>query len=108
MLQCLEKIFLHPWNLSLEAIVSSLICEKHSRLLQRPLDLVCKRESGSFTQKTSNTDGLTMIPEYGWKLFSEWSAALGKGISAEISFTKSSQHTKLHESVKQYQLRMEI
>ncbi|RLN17390.1 ubiquitin carboxyl-terminal hydrolase 26 [Panicum miliaceum] len=62
---------------SLEAIVNSLICGKHSRLLQRPLDLVCKH--GSITQKTSNSDGLTMIPEYDWKLFSEeWSATPGK------------------------------
>ncbi|KAG0520852.1 hypothetical protein BDA96_08G109700 [Sorghum bicolor] len=79
---------------SLEEVVSSLICEKHSRLLQRPLDLVCKR--GSITQKMSNTDGLTVIPEYDWKLFSEeWSARPEKGISAEIAFSKSSQD-KLH------------
>ncbi|CAL5093582.1 unnamed protein product [Urochloa decumbens] len=79
-----------PEPQSLEAIVSSLICEKHSRLLQRPLDLVCKR--GSITQKTSNTDGLAIIPEYDWKLFSEeWSATPEKGISAEIAFSKSSQ-----------------
>ncbi|OEL12988.1 Ubiquitin carboxyl-terminal hydrolase 26 [Dichanthelium oligosanthes] len=79
-----------PEPQSLEAIVSSLICEKHSRLLQRPLDLVCKR--GNITQKTSNTDGLTIIPEYDWKLFSEeWSATPEKGISAEIAFSKSSQ-----------------
>ncbi|CAN6229529.1 unnamed protein product [Urochloa humidicola] len=81
---------------SLEATVNSLICEKHSRLLQRPMDLVCKR--GSITQKISNTDGLTIIPEYDWKLFSEeWSATPGKGISAEIAFSKSS-HDKLPRS----------
>jgi len=79
-----------PEPQSLEAIVDSLICEKHSRLLQRPLDLVCKR--GNITQKTSNTDGLTIIPEYDWKLFSEeWSATPEKGLSAEIAFSKSSQ-----------------
>jgi ubiquitin carboxyl-terminal hydrolase 48 len=44
------------------------------------------------------TDGLTIIPEYDWKLFSEeWSATPGKGISAEIAFSKSSQD-KLHGS----------
>ncbi|XP_062216540.1 ubiquitin carboxyl-terminal hydrolase 26-like isoform X2 [Phragmites australis] len=81
---------------SLEAIVNSLICEKHSRLLQRPLDLVCKR--GSIIQKTSNTDGSTMIPESDWKLFSEeWSVTPGKGIYAEIAFSKSSRD-KLHGS----------
>ncbi|XP_066355469.1 ubiquitin carboxyl-terminal hydrolase 26-like isoform X2 [Miscanthus floridulus] len=79
---------------TLEVVVSSLICEKHSRLLQRPLDLVCKR--GSITQKMSTTVGLTVIPEYDWKLFSEeWSARPEKGISAEIAFSKSSQE-KLH------------
>ncbi|KAL6645465.1 hypothetical protein ACP70R_017073 [Stipagrostis hirtigluma subsp. patula] len=61
-----------PEPQSLEAIVSSLICEK--------------------------TDGLTMIPESDWKLFSEeWSATPGKGLSAEIAFTESSQD-KLHGS----------
>lgn len=85
-----------PEPQSLEATVRSLICEKHSRLLLRPLDLVCKR--GNITQKTSNTDGLTIIPEYDWKLFSEeWSATPEKGISAEIAFSKSSQD-KLHGS----------
>jgi len=85
-----------PEPQSLEAVVSSLICEKHSRLLQKPLDLVCKR--GSITQKTSNNDGLTIIPEYDWKLFSEeWSATPGKGISAEIAFSKDAQD-KMHGS----------
>ncbi|ONL94892.1 Ubiquitin carboxyl-terminal hydrolase 26 [Zea mays] len=85
-----------PEPQSLEAVVSSLICEKHSRLLQKPLDLVCKR--GSITQKTSNNDGLTIIPEYDWKLFSEeWSATPGKGISAEIAFSKDAQD-KVHGS----------
>ncbi|TVU15183.1 hypothetical protein EJB05_38690 [Eragrostis curvula] len=75
---------------NLESTVNSLICEKHSRLLQRPLDLVCKR--GSISQKTSNTDGLTMISESDWELFSEeWSATPGKGISAEVAFRKSPQ-----------------
>ncbi|ONM54378.1 UBP26 [Zea mays] len=85
-----------PEPQTLEAVARSLICEKHSRLLQRPLDLVLKR--GSIIQKASNTDGLTIIPEYDWKLFSEeWSATPGKGISAEIAFSKSSQD-KLHGS----------
>ncbi|PAN51546.2 hypothetical protein PAHAL_9G571000 [Panicum hallii] len=52
---------------------------QHSRLLQRPLDLVCKH--GSITQETSN----------------EWSATPGKGIYAEIAFRKSVQD-KLHGS----------
>ncbi|XP_006649541.2 ubiquitin carboxyl-terminal hydrolase 26 isoform X1 [Oryza brachyantha] len=79
-----------PEPQSLEATINSLICEKHSRLLQRPLDLVCKR--GAITQKASNTDGLTMISEPDWILFSEeWNVAHGKGICAEIVLSKSSQ-----------------
>ncbi|KAG8073826.1 hypothetical protein GUJ93_ZPchr0006g44257 [Zizania palustris] len=74
----------------LEAIINSLICEKHSRLLQRPLDLACKR--GTITQKASNTDGLTMISEPDWISFSEeWNATHRKGIHAEIVFRKSTQ-----------------
>jgi ubiquitin carboxyl-terminal hydrolase 48 len=79
-----------PEPQSLEVTINSLICEKHSRLLQRPLDLVCKR--GTITQKASNTDGLTMISESDWILFSEeWNVAHGKGLCAEIVFSKSSQ-----------------
>ncbi|TVU48110.1 hypothetical protein EJB05_07733 [Eragrostis curvula] len=92
-----KNIYSFPEPQNLEAIVSSLICEKHSRLLQRPLDLICKH--GSITQKISNADGLTMIPESDWKLFSEeWSATPSKGISAEIVFTKSSQDKLLGSS----------
>uniref|UniRef100_A0ACD5WDA0 Uncharacterized protein n=1 Tax=Avena sativa TaxID=4498 RepID=A0ACD5WDA0_AVESA len=85
-----------PEPQSLEAAIHSLKCEKHSRLLQRPLDLVCKR--GSITQKTSNTDGLSIISESDWKAFSEeWNVAHANGICAEIVFSKSSQD-KLHDS----------
>ncbi|CAA6664566.1 unnamed protein product [Spirodela intermedia] len=67
----------------LEVIVDSLKCEKHGRLLERPLGLVCKR--GLITQKLSNVDGLTIIPESDWKRFCiEWEAIEEKGISAEI------------------------
>ncbi|CAA6658193.1 unnamed protein product [Spirodela intermedia] len=67
----------------LEVVVNSLKCEKHGRLLERPLGLVCKR--GLLTQKLSSADGLTIIPESDWKLFCiEWKAIEEKGISAEI------------------------
>uniref|UniRef100_A0A1D1YFM5 Ubiquitin carboxyl-terminal hydrolase 26 n=1 Tax=Anthurium amnicola TaxID=1678845 RepID=A0A1D1YFM5_9ARAE len=73
---------------SLDVIVDSLKCEKHARLLERPLGLVCKR--GLITQKLSNADGLTMIPENDWKLFcEEWEVAEEKGISSEIVLSKS-------------------
>ncbi|XP_047092916.1 ubiquitin carboxyl-terminal hydrolase 26 [Lolium rigidum] len=85
-----------PEPQSLEAAINSLKCEKHSRLLQRPLDLVCKR--GSITQKTSNTDGLAIISASDWMSFcEEWNVAHADGTCAEIVLSKSSQD-KLHES----------
>ncbi|KAK1317644.1 Ubiquitin carboxyl-terminal hydrolase 26 [Acorus calamus] len=57
----------------------------HSRLLERPLDLVLKR--GSITQRASSTNGLTIITESDWKLFcDEWNLTEEKGISAEVTF----------------------
>lgn len=85
-----------PEPQSLEAAINSLKCEKHSRLLRRPLDIVCKR--GGITQKTSNTDGLAIISESDWQSFSEeWNVAHADGACAEIVFSKSSQD-KPHES----------
>ncbi|WOK98779.1 ubiquitin carboxyl-terminal hydrolase 26 isoform X1 [Canna indica] len=73
--------FTEPQNL--EVIIDSLICQKHSRLLERPLELVCKR--GVITQKMSTTEGLALISEIDWSLFcEEWNAKEDKGISAEI------------------------
>ncbi|XP_026661046.1 ubiquitin carboxyl-terminal hydrolase 26 isoform X2 [Phoenix dactylifera] len=78
--------FAEPQNL--EVTMNSLICDKHSRLLERALELVCKR--GVITQKVSSTDGLTLIPESDWMLFcEEWNVLEGKGISAEIAFSNS-------------------
>ncbi|KAJ0987329.1 hypothetical protein J5N97_005685 [Dioscorea zingiberensis] len=74
---------------SLEVIIDSLICKQHSRLLEKPLELVCKR--GVISQKVSTTDGLTIIPESDWKLFcEEWNLPEAKGICAEIALTNSS------------------
>lgn len=70
---------------SLEKVIDSLICAKHSRLLERPLDLNCKR--GLITQRSSVADGLTIIAESDWKSFcEEWNVPKEKGISAEIEF----------------------
>ncbi|PKA51623.1 Ubiquitin carboxyl-terminal hydrolase 26 [Apostasia shenzhenica] len=69
---------------NLEVIMNSLICKQHSRLLERPLQLLCKR--GIISQKVSNTDGLTLISESDWKLFcEEWKVPESKGILAEIA-----------------------
>ncbi|OVA08284.1 Ubiquitin carboxyl-terminal hydrolases family 2 [Macleaya cordata] len=71
---------------TLEGVIDSLKCEKHSRLLERPLDLICKR--GVTVQKASPTDGLTIITENDWKFFcEEWQGTDWKGLSAEIEFT---------------------
>ncbi|ERM99417.1 hypothetical protein AMTRI_Chr12g267000 [Amborella trichopoda] len=71
---------------SLEGGIDMLKCEKHSRLLQRPVELVQKR--GDFVQKVSNAEGLTMISESDWKLFCEdWEVPEEKGIYAEVDFT---------------------
>lgn len=74
---------------NLQVIIDSLICEKHLRLLEKPLELVCKR--GVINQRMSNTDGLTLISEVDWKFFcEEWNAQDDKGIHAEIAFKNSS------------------
>ncbi|KAI3972309.1 hypothetical protein MKX01_017913 [Papaver californicum] len=70
----------------LEGVIDSLLCGKHSRLLERPLDLFCKR--GLIFQKPSTTNGLTLISENDWKFFCEdWQIANSKGVSAEIEFS---------------------
>ncbi|KAH9608215.1 hypothetical protein KSS87_000009 [Heliosperma pusillum] len=70
---------------TLDEVMSSLICEKHSRLLQRPLDLLCKR--GVITQRVSATDGLTIISENDWKNFcEEWGGREDTSIQAEVEF----------------------
>ncbi|XP_068659466.1 ubiquitin carboxyl-terminal hydrolase 26-like [Aristolochia californica] len=70
---------------NLEVVIESLKCQKHSKLLERPPELVCKR--GVVVQKTSFTDGLTIITEHDWKLFCEdWNAPVKKGLYAEIEF----------------------
>ncbi|KAM3320310.1 ubiquitin carboxyl-terminal hydrolase 26 isoform X1 [Capsicum chacoense] len=68
---------------TLDAVIDFLMCEKHSRLLERPPDLACKR--GSILQKSPATDTLTIITDNDWKLFCEdWGCTEAKGITAEI------------------------
>ncbi|KAM7513474.1 hypothetical protein LguiB_012349 [Lonicera macranthoides] len=71
---------------TLTSVINLLKCEQHSRLLERPPDLVWKR--GVILQKVSTTDGLAIITENDWKLFCEhWGGMEEKGISAEIDFS---------------------
>ncbi|KAJ4773009.1 Ubiquitin carboxyl-terminal hydrolase 26 [Rhynchospora pubera] len=82
---------------SLEVTINSLMCEKHSKLMDRPLELVCKR--GIITQKNSSTEGLTIIPEADWLLFcEEWSVPESKGISCQIALTSTSQENNNNSS----------
>uniref|UniRef100_A0A2C9U1L0 Ubiquitin carboxyl-terminal hydrolase 26 n=1 Tax=Manihot esculenta TaxID=3983 RepID=A0A2C9U1L0_MANES len=68
---------------TLDFVIDSLKCEKHSRLLERPPDLMSKR--GILFQKGSMTDGLTIITENDWSNFcEEWGGNKDKGISAII------------------------
>ncbi|XP_057955457.1 ubiquitin carboxyl-terminal hydrolase 26 isoform X2 [Malania oleifera] len=74
---------------TLDGVIDTLKCEKHSRLLERPLELTCRR--GMIFQKVSVTDGLTIITENDWKFFcEEWGGTKENGICAEIEFNTSS------------------
>ncbi|CAN6470166.1 unnamed protein product [Victoria cruziana] len=68
---------------SLEVTMDSLKCQKHSRLLLRPFDLIQRR--GEVVQKILNTDGLVVITENDWHLLcEEWLVPEGKGVIAEV------------------------
>ncbi|KAI5589238.1 hypothetical protein BDE02_05G148900 [Populus trichocarpa] len=67
----------------LDPVIDALKCEWHSRLLERPPDLVNKR--GVLIQKSSTTDALTIITENDWNSFCEdWGGNKEKGIMATI------------------------
>lgn len=71
---------------NLEVVINSLICERHSLLLEKPLELVCKH--GVISQKTSSTDGLVLISESDWKFFcEEWNGKESRGIQGKITFS---------------------
>lgn len=73
----------------LATVIDSLICVKHSRLLERPHGLIWKR--GVITQRSSIANGLTVIIESDWKFFcGEWDVPEEKGIIATIDFLRNS------------------
>ncbi|RXI09976.1 hypothetical protein DVH24_021742 [Malus domestica] len=75
---------------TLDGIMDLLKCEKHSQLLERPVDLVQKR--GLISQK-SPVDGLILITENDWKSFcEEWGGIEEKGISAEIELSSTEEN----------------
>lgn len=73
---------------TLDSVVDMLMCKEHSRLLERPPDLLWKR--GLIFQKSSATDALTIIAEDDWKLLCEdWGGIASRGISARIEVNNS-------------------
>ncbi|GAB2221767.1 hypothetical protein Droror1_Dr00012955 [Drosera rotundifolia] len=61
---------------------------KYSWLLNRPLELTCKR--GMIFQKSPATDGLANLAANDWETFcEEWGGRQEKGIIAEIKFRDS-------------------
>ncbi|KAL1195061.1 Ubiquitin carboxyl-terminal hydrolase 26 [Cardamine amara subsp. amara] len=67
----------------LDGVINTLKCKKHTRLLERLPEVVCRR--GSYFQKSPSTDKLTIIPEHDWKHFcEEWGGTMANGISALI------------------------
>ncbi|KAG9443885.1 hypothetical protein H6P81_015225 [Aristolochia fimbriata] len=68
---------------NLEAVIDSLKCQQHSKLLERPPELLWRR--GVVVQKTTPADSLILITEHDWKLFCEdLNVPEGKGLRAEI------------------------
>ncbi|XP_014501559.1 ubiquitin carboxyl-terminal hydrolase 26 isoform X2 [Vigna radiata var. radiata] len=73
---------------TLDGAIDSLLCEKHSQLLERPPELVFRR--GAIIQKESSVGGLTIVSENDWKhLCEEWGGIETKGISATIDYTSN-------------------
>ncbi|KAL0379180.1 UNVERIFIED_CONTAM: Ubiquitin carboxyl-terminal hydrolase 26 [Sesamum radiatum] len=68
---------------TLNAVVDVLLCEKHCKLLEKPPELVWKREV--IFQKSAATGGLTLVAEDDWRLLcEEWGGTESKCISARI------------------------
>ncbi|KAK8465514.1 hypothetical protein PHAVU_009G100000 [Phaseolus vulgaris] len=71
---------------TLDGAIDSLLCEKHSQLLERPPELVFRR--GAIIQRESSVGGLTIVSENDWKCFcEEWGGIENKGIFATIDHT---------------------
>ncbi|XP_020226068.1 ubiquitin carboxyl-terminal hydrolase 26 isoform X2 [Cajanus cajan] len=76
---------------TLDGVIDSLLCEKHSQLVERPPDLVFRR--GAIIQRESSAGGLTIVTENDWKCFcEEWGGIETKGISATIDNVNDSEN----------------
>ncbi|KAK7260825.1 hypothetical protein RIF29_27123 [Crotalaria pallida] len=68
---------------TLDAVIDPLLCEKHYRLIERPPELVFRRNT--VMTRESSAGGLTIIFENDWKLLcEEWGGTETKGISAIV------------------------
>ncbi|CAA0811076.1 Ubiquitin carboxyl-terminal hydrolase 26 [Striga hermonthica] len=68
---------------TLDTVVDMLLCKQHSELLERPPELIWKREL--IFQKSVAEEGLTLITEDDWRLLCEqWGGTESKCISAII------------------------
>ncbi|KAL6523117.1 Ubiquitin carboxyl-terminal hydrolase 26 [Orobanche hederae] len=68
---------------TLTTVVDMLLCKKHYKLLERPPEVIWKREL--IFQKSAAIDGLTLITEDDWRLLrEEWGGIESKCISARI------------------------
>lgn len=82
---------------NLNTAIESLKCEQHSRLLQRPPNLIWKR--GAILQKAPAVDELTIITENDWSTFcKDWNGNEEKGIFAEIDYSNSAEASLLGTS----------
>ncbi|KAJ1420139.1 Ubiquitin-specific peptidase 48 [Sesbania bispinosa] len=76
---------------TLDGVIDSLMCEKHSQLVERLPQLVFRR--GAIIQRESSAGGLTIISENDWKCFcEEWGGIETKGISATIDHINDSEN----------------
>ncbi|TKY74650.1 Ubiquitin carboxyl-terminal hydrolase 26 [Spatholobus suberectus] len=76
---------------TLDGVIDSLLCEKHSQLVERPPELVFRR--GVIIQRESSAGGLTIVSENDWKCFcEEWGGIETKGISGTIDHVNDSEN----------------
>ncbi|KAL5145003.1 Ubiquitin carboxyl-terminal hydrolase 26 [Glycine soja] len=76
---------------TLDGVIDSMLCEKHSQLIERPPELVFRR--GAIIQRESSEGCLTIVSENDWKCFcEEWGSIETKGISATIDHVNDSEN----------------
>ncbi|XP_051140687.1 ubiquitin carboxyl-terminal hydrolase 26 isoform X2 [Andrographis paniculata] len=78
---------------TIDTVIDKLLCKEHCRLLERPPELVWKRDL--IFQKSAAADQLTFVTEDDWKLLCEdWGGTLSKCIAASIEIDDTVQDIK--------------